>query len=334
MYSYPFEKHTPSVFVVGTPFQALCAVEAIRDLEIEDYQFYVVFCHDIRDSQTIKLVETFNIPYTIVDKYDDILLYKKRLLIFKRKAEGYIRAFVGNFFSTMLYFWAIRSVSDNATIISLDDGTRTIQALKGDITCEQNRLNDIVVGLAVKWRKINLRKYFYTIYSDIDSRLFLCQPNNLSHVLLSDIDSKKNGVYFIGTNPFAYCEQNGLCEEQYYNLLKLSFRKVCSSYPQENKIYVPHGLDNDIYTKDICKEYGFIYERPDTIVELYLIQKKSYPIASFGLSSTALLNIKKMFSLSLVENICVKTPNGISKKFAIIRDYYSKNGIQDIILEV
>ena len=38
----PFEKGIPSLFIVGSPFQALCAIEAIHSFEINEYKVEMV----------------------------------------------------------------------------------------------------------------------------------------------------------------------------------------------------------------------------------------------------------------------------------------------------
>ena len=58
---------------------------------------------------------------------------------------------------------------------------------------------------------------------------------------------------------------------------------------------LPHGADDDINVKNLCQKHGFEYDRPDTLIELYMLNLENPPKYVYGFSSTALFTIKKMF---------------------------------------
>ena len=63
----PFQQSTPSIFVVTSPFQALCAFNAIKAFEITDYRFYLALIEDIRNEQLFTLFQQQGIAYEVVN---------------------------------------------------------------------------------------------------------------------------------------------------------------------------------------------------------------------------------------------------------------------------
>jgi hypothetical protein len=337
-YNHPFEKTTPSLFVVGTPFQALCAIEVIKDLEIEKYSFYVVKDGN-RDDQMISLVDKFNIKYDIVDRDKDIYPYLKRLICLKSNICGFKRGFVGSHDSTTLFFFALRLMDDNSTVISLDDGNKTISILKESVSRKPlnilSFINLATINLAARRRNIVLRKHLYTIYSDIPNSRYLCCSNTFSHVIPNHMHVNKGGVYFVGTYATAFVKMIAkISLERYYQLLAQLFSDICTQYPNETKTYIPHGRDRDEKTQGICENYGFSYERPENIIEMHLIQQISYPSLIIGFSSSALFNLKKIFPEAKVVDILVDNEGHIDQRHFVVSEYYVNNGIDRVIIKL
>ena len=55
-----FEKGEPSLFIIGSPFQLLCAYEAIHTFNIYDYKIVVVNNEsDSRENHILSMLEAF-----------------------------------------------------------------------------------------------------------------------------------------------------------------------------------------------------------------------------------------------------------------------------------
>ena len=329
----PIEKGTPSVFVVGSPLQVMCAVEAIHDLEIKDYVFYAVMGNNARDNQIRESLNFFKIDYIEIEKHKDIYPYKKRLLILKSNNNRFQRAFVGGYGSMHHYFWAMRHLSDHSVILTLDDGVETVTLLqdKSKLPKPANKahfINNILLWLAVRKRNIDLRKKLYTIYSDIKSNDFTIYSNSFSHIGHLSGEKSVNGVFFAGTTHKNFYTSVGIKEEDYYDMLDKLFQWIIKSYPDDRKVYIPHGTDKDERVKMMCINNGFEYIKPNCNIELFLCELIDVPRAVFGFTSSCLFNVKKMFKGVDSVNILIKINGEAKEVYETISNYYQMNGIQ------
>ena len=71
-----FKKIIPSVFVIETPLQAICAVQAIRDVEIINYK--VIVWYSVRVEQVCSVLKFFNVGFVVDDL--EIVTKKKEWL--------------------------------------------------------------------------------------------------------------------------------------------------------------------------------------------------------------------------------------------------------------
>lgn len=332
----PIEKGVPSIFVVGSPLQVMCAVEAIRDLEIKDYVFYAVMGNNARDNQIRESLNFFKINYIELEKHRDIYPYKKRLLILKSNTNHYHRAFVGGYGSLHHYFWAMRCLSDNSVILTLDDGVETVTLLKDKSKLPKpvnkaSFINNILLWFAVRKREIDLRKKLYTIYSDIKSNDFTIYSNSISHIVNLSGGKSVNGVFFAGTQHKSFYTSIGIKEEDYYDMLNKLFQWIIQSYPNDRRVFIPHGTDKDERVKRVCIDNDFEYIKPNCNIELFLCEQINIPRAVFGFTSSCLFNIKKMFKNIDSVNVRVKV-NGLSPEVnENISNYYQQNGIQTMV---
>lgn len=332
-YNYPdspVANYYPSVFVIGSPFQAMCAVEAIRELEIEDYVLYAVMGRNPRDSQTKGVLDYFKTKYVVIDKYRDIYPYMKRLAILKSKHNRFHRAFVGGYGSMHHYYFAMRNISDGSVILTLDDGVETISLLKDSNLPKPAKklsfINNILLWVAKHKRRIDLRKKIYTIYSDIQNSNFIIFPNTLSHLYNNLVENNAEGVFFAGTI-HSSCIQMGISECDYFELLRLIFTWISNQFSDEKKVYIPHGTDSDPRLYDFCKEFHFEYIKPMHNIELYLCNQSTPPKVVIGFTSSCLLNLKRMFPNMECINIIVEVNGSVRNEYQAITDYYERNNI-------
>ena len=60
-----FKEGVPSLFILTSPLQVICALEAINKFKIKDYQVVLVLVDDVRNSQVFELCKQFGIHYEI-----------------------------------------------------------------------------------------------------------------------------------------------------------------------------------------------------------------------------------------------------------------------------
>ena len=125
----PFQQSTPSIFVVTSPFQALCAFNAIKAFEITDYRFYLALIEDIRNEQLFTLFQQQGIAYEVVNV--EKLTKTDRLQFLLPHFSRYKRLFIGDARNISQYFIGLSKVSNGGCMVYLDDGNDNIFLLKG-----------------------------------------------------------------------------------------------------------------------------------------------------------------------------------------------------------
>lgn len=332
----PFSLHTPSVFVVSSPFQALCAVAAIRNLHIIDYKLIAVLANNVRDRQMINYLISSNIKYSkfIPNNLRGIRQIIKIVIGINGKYE---RLFIGDLNSNYRHYIGYTYIRCGADLIYIDDGTATLSFLCGAQPKREYCIKRLISKILAKRKNVELRKSFYTIYGDIKNNHFNITMNDISILFngCNYIESKKN-ILIIGTDISQYCNQLQIDYGDFVSVLRDVFDGIRNKYPNEQIVYIPHGSDVSEYALKICKEYDADFHFLETMVELYYLSLPYLPVNIYGFGSTALLNIKRIAPQQNVVNLFVyKSINcPLFAKYKTISDYYKENGIPCIKIEV
>lgn len=329
LYNNPFEKSVPSVFAVSSPLQIMCAIAAIRQLEITDYIMVVRFpIRNSRNLQVKNLLNHFGIAYKSVynlNRYTSKFYMYKCLL---RKQNRYKRLFIGDFRDIFNCFIGCNYVSDESIVVYLDDGNITISQLYG-------RYKEFP-GLSLlrnieKRRKLVFNKNLLTLYGDIPNNYYNVCSLQLDKLITSKTYSKsQKDIYIIGTNVERYCIPLDISESSFISYLDRLMLDLREQYPNDNIIYIPHGKEVKMYAQQLCEKYSCEFRHPSIMVEMELLSCSNPPKAIYGFTSTALHTLKKIFPLAKVFNIlfeCGKD-NPEYKEYLDISSYYQQNSIE------
>lgn len=322
--------YIPSLFIVTSPFQALCAIEAIETMKIEDYQVVACVFGDSRDKQLFAFLDERKIGYIVFNfkgkKYYSECFYP----LIKRSATKYHRAFLGEPDNCFQRHIAYMMLSKNSDIAFLDDGTNNIPLLKG----YKRKINKYawVELLIRKIYCINLSKSFFTLFSDIAIPKFNCRENKFLHVIRRQQKTEKRGIYFIGTNSTVYCEKLGISLQSYFGSLNSQLEFVSKHNIDQPIFYIPHGRDLNENAKQICRRLDINYVPVSKTVELYIIDAEYKPYAIYAHTSTALFNLKLLYPDTDVYNIfCIDNKKGkYYNDYLLYSDYFEKHGIPKI----
>ena len=328
----PFNSKSSTLFIIGTPLQAICAVEAIRDLKIDHYRFIVMIFYDNnRLDQTKAILDLYGITYSVVviNAYSFI----KYLIKAPFKRKKFDRLFVGDYFVSDTIFYSLMYLKNESAIVYLDDGNLTIPFFNGALRYDSIifRFKRILAKFLCSVKSISLLNNFYTMYSDLAPNKYNVRRNSLSH-LIDKSKHRKQSVndilYFIGTFTIGYAiEKNIGCDV----LKRLLFEKLLELKSKYKKIiYIPHGRDTDIDIPEFCMSHGIEYKKLNTCIELYLLQKGVVDADFVGFSSSALYTIKLMLPNASVYNYVINS--GKEDPYLDIDDYYSKQGINNICI--
>ncbi len=321
-----YDKNVPTVFVIGSPFQAICTVSAILNLQILDYKVIVIFSD--RYLQVKSVLNRYNIPFILkkVGKYRWRMRLYMVFSLFHRKYR-WKRLFVGDYRSKTLLYFGLMNVSDSSTVIYLDDGNASIPLFDGT---EKYRIDKYLNYLALR-RNVILLKHFFSIYTGFVNEAFDIRFNDIS-VLGNDTNSINKSILFIGTNSKLYCESLIIDRNNFYSILEDQIKNIKRNNPDKDVIYIPHGKDSSEEVLRICNDNSVQYKRLDVPVEMVAQSNKIEPIEVYGFTSSALFNLKKMYPQCEVYNILItpKVMTNLFGDYVSISDYYTQNGILKI----
>ena len=330
----PFDKYTPSVFAICSPFQALCAIAAIKQFEIEDYKMIALLPRDdVRNMQVESVLHFFDIEYTTISPSNclETLFYKYRPLV--KRNNKFKRLFIGDFRTLMNYSIGCGYVSDYADVVYLDDGLVTVSLLRGRNKELVSSKSLKLIDKYSKRRRLVFFKNFCTIYNDIPNSHYRIEELQL-HLLFSgraNSNQSNKNVYIVGTNLKSYCGTLRISEEEFLSTLENVMISLKKEYPEEKIIYIPHGAEKKEYAQQLCLKHSVLFLKPQTTVELELLTSANPPKAIYGFTSTALLTLKKIFPEAKVVNMVfdnIKVDNPFVADLLDSSRYYSQNAIE------
>lgn len=334
IYYQAFDSAIPSVFVIGSPFQALCLVGAVRNLRLTDYR--VVVIHSDRFMQVKTVLDKFGIEFeTRHVGWHRWKMRWYRITSMMHRNNKYKRLFVGDFRNETLLYFGLQYVADGSDIVYLDDGNASIPLFDGSRTSLPLGKDTSHAMRVAERRGISFMKYFYSIYDGFSNSKYVIRKNELSILLSSNSGSTKSKVYFIGTNNSRYCACYNVPEESLMKVLEDVFKSIKERYPSSPLVYIPHGKDTSKKVYSICENNSVEYKNLNVPVELFFVNEEK-PLAIYGFGSSALYNLKQMFPESEVLNVLL--PSSASEdKLSIIKsisDYYESHGIKQVKIEL
>ncbi len=327
----PFAKHTPSVFVVCSPFQVLCAVEALNEFEIEDYLVIAVFYEgDSRNNQLKKCLDFFKLRYKII--YSHYSKWKHRFTVFKSFFPRWCkfkRGFVGDSRFADLLLCCTRYLSNNSDVIYLDDGAASIIEFNS-FGRQWKTPVDKRVSQICKFRSIRYGNFYFSKFDNYSRNDLFVVKNHMNFFKNYKKDkSKTEGITFIGTNPEMYIKNYAdINLELFFCKFESLLKSIREKYPNEKVSFFAHPRDTNEMTRKICKNFDVIYTKADIAAEIDLLLSPTMPKCLYGFNSTVLCNMKEYFpQMNIVS--CVLSHN-CNNDMDLFNNYIEKMGIRII----
>lgn len=328
-----FSKYIPSVFVICSPLQLLCALAAIKQLEISDYKMIVYLPKgDVRNLQVKNLLKDNGVKYNSFTRINKMTIQFVKLYAIFRKKRNYARLFVGDIKNITESYIGYCFVSDNSDVVYLDDGNGTISLLKNEIVYPTSERNRKILEYINKHRGIRPFYNLLSIYTDIPNPKYNIKELHLNLVVeLKHREKEYRNIYIVGTNIINYCAHLGISEELYINKLSKLMDRLKRENPDEDVIFIPHGREKKKYGEQLCKDNGCIFQKPEIMIELELIRASFNPKIIYGYTSAALFTLKKLFPGTRIVNILFDletNDNKNYKEYIECSNYFEKNGIE------
>lgn len=352
-----FAKHLSSAFIVCSPFQLLCAIEAIHEFEIEDYKF--VFCLNQgwkRNEQMFSMAKQLNVDYDLIwngDNENEYFDWTKD--VFRIQAQGkYGRVFIADYHGAYYHIIVPLYAKKGAVIAYLDDGNSSILFLKGIIKERKpsnwrKRLNwyrnkkNVVelyrqrrVVKALQDLEIYGAESFFTLYSDIRTRKFAIYPNKLAYISSSykKEDTRLSLILIVGAAVESYANAVKISNELMESIVWKSLVELRNMHPDDKIIYIPHGRDTDHYIPRYCEMLNIKYEPIEETIETYILASNMHPAAIYSYGSTALYNFHVLYPNAKIINwiVSVNSKYGIDEQRKAVNRYYEQSGIVNEVI--
>lgn len=345
-----FAKYTPTAFIVDSPFQLLCAVEAIHALAIEDYLMVLPVQGNSRCEQMLQMVNDEHLSYQLLPSFDtDQLLrdlFCTKGVFDSELSKYYERVVIGDFYAIDQWAMCYLYAKQNASVFFLDDGNISIDLLQGRkvkgepfywyLKYKWYR-TDYLPCMALrekiknKWKEKNIQynDCIFTLFYDIDKNYFLRFPNEFNYFnkRIQSVESD-NSIYIVGTSASAFTNDMRISVRQYEGIVWQKLSEIRDVYPESTIVYIPHGRDDNKAVRLFCNTLQIQYQHLDCAIEYYFIKERIYPQEIYGFGSTALYSLKKIMPRVSVINWFIDNPNAPSSvSYKNIALYYQKHGI-------
>ncbi len=298
-----FAKGVSTAFIIESPFQLLCAWEAIEEFEIKDYKIVLVIdANNIRNKQTIAMLKDKKMAY------DEYYWNDESFKDIRPQNVRYDRIMIGDYDDLCLMQVCEYYASKHAEVVFMDDGLSSIMLLKGlpyqhtPFLAKIRKLlkGDIAIERARKkmfehWEEIGIENNYtmYTLYDNIKSRKFKIYPNSLSHLCTKE-KKGRDVILIVGTTILDVAYEHNIPVPVFEGLMWTKLVEVKEQYPDKEIIYIPHGRDRDPRIEDMCKCLHVEFKRLDMSIEYYVVKENLHIEAIYGMLSTALSTLRKM----------------------------------------
>ena len=320
---------TSVLFIISSPFQGLCMLEAIEHFKITEYD---VLLWDIPEEsgtiQTKLLLDDKNIPYStykVKHAIFDLIPF-----VFKRH-KYYKNIFIGNYFNITDEGIATFYGSKNYRLFFMDDGTQALSLFSENPRYRYGSKKweywfKLYDSLALIKRK--QKSTFFTIY-DVVSNDFVIVKNNFK-LLKNSIKTPRSGCYIIGTNSSVVSFKN----YNYSDLLELLLKKLKELYPKEPLYYCPHRRDNNNDAiSEWCNNHDVVWVNTRVSVEYDFVMNGINPICVVGFTSNALYTLKMLFSNTDLFTVFYRCESKIDdEETRIIRQGLNQKGINTLYI--
>jgi len=295
-----------SLFIIESPFQLLCAIEAKEHFKTLNNTLIILDTGEKNNLLQIKNLlnlSHWNIVNIIPFSSNKLITFLKSIqLVHKFKKNKLHNLFIGEFRSETMWLFVTNVKYVNSYL--LDDGSHTIHLQNNTFNnlLQYNKGINSVKKYLLKIMFLNgldrTVMNLFTIYDFENKYLNQNIIKNNFNFINTKIDEKFNSnqnIYFIGSN---MVENDMLDEDYFFDILKKILKYYGTNKPI---IYIPHRREQEYKLKKI-EELDVQIKLIDVPIEIYFLLNQIKPnhIASFA--STALYTLSKIYSISEVDS--------------------------------
>jgi len=319
-----------ALILIKSPLQVLNAWEAIKSFNINDYRVYVRYGSNELSNLQIKSLVDFlhlsNVKYFLPKKYA-LGMFNELVVVreLKKKKSSFDYIMIGDYRATnFLYF--LSNVKHKYSLL-LDDGTASYYIQEKYLMLGKVFKN----GLLIDFSRFLLAGFILNLKFDKIYKLDLFTSLNIDKIkdqkvfyntyaatldLLQSRNCRVNAdlVFIIGAK---YSEAGWMKQKSYF----LGLDKLKNIYINKRIYYLPHRGEFKKKLDEIKENFGFVILQLNEIVETALMKRDELPQSIVGFTSTALINISKIYkdidviSYRFPNDVFLNPWNGIAQEF-------------------
>ena len=310
-----------ALFVISSPFQAICALEAICEFNVHSYCFLIVLTStNTRLDQIRYILDLRSVSYEIITlkkiSYSNIVGTYRSISL--KTSTRFEFIFLGDYFSLQHIFLSIISSRKKSKIIFLDDGLSTIVASKRNLYgCVYNIKRKLLL-LCLNVKNVNYRTFF-TIFKNGLVPKFNILHNNLDRLRsAAPSEQGKKIACIIGTPVEEYCLSYGVEVNQFFS----SFRDIVNELNCDDIIFSPHGRCTNVEIIRICEELNIEVKYSKVSVEFDYLQNGICPQIIIAFDSTVFYTLHAIFQQAQFLNIQIIKKGFSNNEFEICEKYF------------
>lgn len=316
-----------TLILVASPFQALNAIMAVKEFNINDPVFFIIG-NDLSSEMTRKFVCKYGYTYRRIG----IAKTAIETLRHSREYNKFKRIIVGDYFSIPFFLMSLVLIARGGHIIYVDDGNSTLSLLppvsRKRLTFKKYSKQIFYKLLTIYKKSKHISRSFFTFYDVEDKGFPLPIIKNTLSRIRQGVNKSLTNIYIIGTNT----HQLQIQKTEYISQLERISKYIKVAYPEHDLFYCPHRRDLNQYDSD-CKRLGIYLYNTEMSVEIDFITDKIYPKAVIGFGSTALLTLKCMFPKSnIIDLVFHHADETLVKEYRAIELEYKSKGINVVEL--
>lgn len=287
-----------TLFIVTSPFQCMCMLEAIRYFNIRTFKILVTYSDEFSLDKINLLLKRHNLSYS--KRKIAHLLCDVFPIIFSNR-QSYNNIFIGDFQYKHHLALAYIASSFRANFFYLDDGVQTLSFFSSFTFQRKQKLTVKIVFFLYKiigYIKFVKRPVFFTIFN-VSSSYYQIIKNpltlikNMSRLVPKDI-------FIIGTN-------SSIMDFDIYNYFEYItaiYNNVYRRFPLEKVYYCPHRRDSNLnQILELCDKLNIKIFNTKIAVEYDFIDNNISPKLIIGFTSNALITLHTIYPKALVESV-------------------------------
>jgi len=323
-----------ALFIISTPFQALCAVEALHyyNINLDHADFVIINGKSATVNSQSEIILNLNNIYsckTIIYSSFRKLLLRSSIDIKEMSLNAnYGFVFVGDFFNPLQKTFITSFITNRTKIIYLDDGSSSIKSLEWKNSYHKSRsINGLFkrafIDLYFHKNKFKNVEYF-TIFDKINSP-FKININTFKNLRSKIVDKQPIGCYILGSSIYLI----GIIQpDDYYKYLEKIISHARKKYPEQIIYYCPHRVEKDQHINQILKNFNLSLYKTKYTIEADMVLEENLPRAVYSFGSTASYSLKILFPEVSSHAVKLNFKNDkIRKIYTDIYKIYSKKGI-------